>query len=185
MSTNETDISPDSGEEIDEGGDIQAIGENLFVNQNWRILKLKNDIYRFFLVEFVNNKTTNRRKCITCETIVLGRNRGTSSMHSHLKFCRKNLSAGENQSTLERFSVKKRKGLPEVAKLVYSDNNPFCKVVGSATLQSFYRRLGFDKVTYDSSNGELDDSYHKIISKIKEVFSTRGRNDIISLSFDK
>ena len=89
MSTNETDISPDSGEETDDGGDIQAIGENLFKNRNWRILKLKNDIYRFFLVEFVNNKKTNRRKCIRCKTIVLSCNRGTSSMQSHLKFCRK------------------------------------------------------------------------------------------------
>ena len=43
MSTNETDISPDSGEETDEGGDIQGIGEKLFENENWRILKLKND----------------------------------------------------------------------------------------------------------------------------------------------
>ena len=49
MSTNETDISPDSWEETDEAGDIQAIGENLFENQNWRFLKLKNDIYRFFI----------------------------------------------------------------------------------------------------------------------------------------
>ena len=32
MSTNETDINPDSGEDTDEGGDIQAIGENLFEN---------------------------------------------------------------------------------------------------------------------------------------------------------
>ena len=52
MSTNETDLSPDSGEETDEGGDIQAIGENLFENQNWRILKLKNDIYRFLVGAF-------------------------------------------------------------------------------------------------------------------------------------
>ena len=106
MSTNETDISPDSGEEIDEGGDIQAIGENLFENQNWRILKLKNDIYRFFLVEFVNNTKMNRRKCIRCETIVLGRNRGASSMHSHLKFSWKNLSAGEFSQPLRDFLSK-------------------------------------------------------------------------------
>ena len=65
-------------------------------------------------------------------------------MHSHLKFCRENLSAGEIQSTLERFSVKKQKRLPEVAKLVYSDKIPFCKVVGSATLQSFYHLWNFN-----------------------------------------
>ena len=47
MSTNETDISPDSGEETDEGRDVQAIGENLFENQNWQILKLKTTLYPF------------------------------------------------------------------------------------------------------------------------------------------
>ena len=45
-----TENNPDSGEETDQGDDIQAIGNFESSNQGWSHLRLKNDIHRFFFL---------------------------------------------------------------------------------------------------------------------------------------
>ena len=47
----------DSGEETNQGDDIQTIANFESSNERWRHLPLKHDIYRYFFIEFVNNKT--------------------------------------------------------------------------------------------------------------------------------
>ena len=115
---------------------------------------------------------------------MLSCNRGTSAMHTHRNTCRRWNSIGVAQSKLE-FVTRKRKGIAEVAKFVYDDHILICKVIGPTTLQKLYRNLGFDKVTYDSVNGKLTESYNKIVEKIKRVLTKRTNSDVISLSFAK
>ena len=45
--------------------------------------------------------------------------------------------------------------------------------------------MGLDKVTYDSVNGELTESYNKNVEKTKGICTDRTNSDVVSLSFDK
>ena len=79
----------------------------------------------------------------------------------------------------------KTRGLNEVARLVYSDGLTINTVVSSKTLQSFYQKLNFAKVSYQSVNGTLEQQYHSIVAKIKSMVDSRDKQQLVSLSFDK
>ena len=118
--------------------------------------------------EVRNGWKTCMRKCIRCETVVVSRNYGTSTMHNHVKGCEKKSqkkSVATSQSVLTFTSTDgKFKHLRDVAKLVYQDNIPISKVVRSATLQMFYRRLRITGVSIDSVTKCLEEEYHSVVS---------------------
>ena len=68
------------------GGEGNPERDNsLSVPTEYRLIKSSNKIYDDFLVEFVNKRKTENRKCLKCDHIVKSVNGGTSGMHNHIK----------------------------------------------------------------------------------------------------
>ena len=143
----------------------------------WMLNESNNASYRRFMCEFKNGRKTCMRKCIRCETVVVSRNHGTSTMHNHVRVCdekSQKKSVATSQSVLTFTSTdEKIKHLTDVAKLVYQDNIPISKVVRSATLLMFYRRLGITGVTIDTVTNCLEEEYHSVVSGIKQLLHSR------------
>ena len=155
----------------------------------YRLLKLPNEVYKHFLVEFKNDRKTEFRKCMRCSTVVKAVNGGTSAMLKHISNCKgptKVLVSEQRTLNMPRKAVlAARKGVVRVARLVYEDHIPLNTVVRSETLQYFYRCLGFAKVSYHSVSEVLDEDYHYLISKIKDKIEARDKKQILVMSFDK
>ena len=70
------------------GGEGNPERDNfLSVTTEYRPNTSSNKIYDDFLVEFVNNRKTEKKKCLNCDHIVKSVNGGTSGMHNHIKKC--------------------------------------------------------------------------------------------------
>ena len=84
-----------------------------------------------FVAEYVNGRETVDRKCIKCSTIIKSVYGSTSAMAKHTKLCDPKPEP-TNQSLIP-YKVGKlsttKKGLDEVARLVFEDNIPINKIV--------------------------------------------------------
>ena len=109
------------------------------------------------------------------------------AMAKHTKLCDPK-PAPTNQSLIP-YKVCKlsttKKGLDEVARLVFEDNIPINKIVSSQTHQMWFKRMNFDKVTHASLNETLEFNYHKVVYIIKEKVINRNPKQLLGLSFDK
>ena len=77
-----------------------------------------------------------------------------------------------------------KKGLHEVARLVFEDNIPINKIVSSQTHQTWFKRINFDKVTHASLKETLEINYHKVVQIIKDKVKNRNPKQLLGLSFD-
>ena len=130
-------------------------------------------IYDDFLVELVNNRKTENRKCLKCDHIVKSVNGGTSDMHNHIKKCLgragdRTLDIGQSQLN---YNVSPRntseRGLTKIARLVYSANIPIIKLTRSEDFAEMFRDVGYARVNYDIINGELESCF-PLESKCKQ-----------------
>ena len=67
LSDHHSDEETDEG---DEGVTGQPEEPEYDKTGRWRLLKRSNEIYRYFRVEFINNKKTIHRQCVKCCTVV-------------------------------------------------------------------------------------------------------------------
>ena len=139
-----------------------------------------------FVAEYVNGRKTVNRKCIKCSTSVKSVDASTSAMAKHTNLCDPK-PAPTNQSLIP-YKVCKlsatKKGLDEVAPLVFEDNIPINKIVSSQTHQMSFKRMNFDKVTHASLNKTLEFNY-KVVQIIKDKVKNRNSKQLLGLSFDK
>ena len=105
------------------------------------------EIHQHFLVQFLNGRNSEYRKCAKCSDLIKFPKSGTSALHKHHNLCRQPRSqpvdVDQRRIPFQKTTQKPRKGLPECARLVYEDNFAITKVVKSKTLQSFYNRLSW------------------------------------------
>ena len=85
MAESDTSTTESGDEEFD---NLPLDDENT-TDEDWRMTEKGNDIYRHFMVEFVNNRKTNRRKCVKSGEVVQSINYGTSTMSKHKGRCNK------------------------------------------------------------------------------------------------
>ena len=140
-----------------------------------------------FVAEYVNGRKTVNRKCIKRSTIIKSVDGSTSAMAKHAKLCDPK-PAPTNQSLIP-YKVCKlsttKKGLDEVARLVFEDNIPINNIVSSQTHQMWFKRMNFDKVTHASLNETLEIKYHIVVQIINDKIKTRNAKQLLGLSFDK
>ena len=151
--------------------DVEDVSEQHLVTEQWVEFSCKDpDVKKNFRAEKINGKKTKRRRCERCKQTIVASNRGTSNLAAHLKTCLKKTHASSNQpaiDTVYKANKEPKKGLTEVAKLVYEDNIPINKIANSKTLQSLFKRQGWQSVTYSSLDEELDRLYAVSVAKIK------------------
>ena len=108
-------------------------------------------INKFYEIKFINGQPSDFRRCLTCKKEIKCSNSNTTGLHKHRESCLKRGPIDDVATSALKFpkvSTKHGNCLNQVAKLVYEDNIPISKVVKSQTLQNFYLKLGFDKVSY-------------------------------------
>ena len=169
--------------------DVEDVSEQHLVTEQWVEFSCTDpDVKKNFRAEKINGKKTKRRRCERCKQTIVASNRGTSNLAAHLKTCLKKTHASSNQpaiDTVYKANKEPKKGLTEVAKLVYEDNIPINKIANSKTLQSLFKRQGWQSVTYSSLDEELDRLYAVSVAKIKQELSERAENDFPVMAFDK
>ena len=160
---------------------------SLSVTTGYRPIKSSNKIYDDFLVEFVNNRKTENRKCLKCDHIVKSVNGGTSGMHNHIKKCLgragdRTLDIGQSQLNynISPRNTSKR-GLSKIVRLVYS----YYKTNKEEDFAEIFRDTGYARVNYDVINGELERQYHILVSRIKSDVAKRDPKGLLVLSLDK
>ena len=116
-----------------------------------------NGVHELYFIQFVNGRKTEFRKCIRCSAVIKASKSGTSALHKHKDFCSKREIALQNESLIpfKKTKTGTPKGLDEVAKLVYEDGMTINAIVNSSTLNKFFRRMNFSKVSslYKQSTG--------------------------------
>ena len=147
------------------------------------------EIHQHFLVKFLNGRKSEYRKCVKCSELIKCPKSGTSALHIDHNLCRQPRSqpvdVDQRRIPFQKTTQKPRKGLPECARLVYEDNFAITKVVKSKTLQSFYNRLNFATVSYNSVNQQLESDYQYVFQNIKKYIAKRNKQHAISISYDK
>ena len=147
------------------------------------------EIHKHFLVQYVNGRRTEIRKCLSCSSLIKSVKSGTSALQKHRKSCISSTlqKRPSDQPYLSFTKVARtdQKGFVDVARLVYEDNVPVNKVVTSSVLQSRYKRMNFAKVTHHSVNVTLEAEYQYVFEKIKVLIAERDKKQVLGLSFDK
>ena len=159
------------------------VDNSLSVTTEYGPIKSSNKIYDEFLVELVNNRKTENRKCLNCDHIVKSVNGGTSGMHNHIKKClgragNRSLDIGQSQLNynISPRNTSKR-GLSKITRLVFSANIPITKLTRSEDFAEIFRDAGYARVNYDIINGELERQYHILVSRIKSDVTELKQNE--------
>ena len=147
--------------------------------------------YDRFHVEFKDKIPTNRRKFITCSHSLQCKSTTTVSMMNHWKkFSTKNNNPNQpdfdNAIQIQRTSSSQvHHGQLEAAALVYEDHFPIRAVANSKTLNKWYHRMKFPKITFSSLNEHIKREYHRICEAIRDLISNRNKRDFLCISYDK
>ena len=81
--------------------------------------------------------------------------------------------------------VEKKTGLSKVCRLVYKDGFAITAVANSETLQEMFKSLNYSRVTYNSLNISLEETFQAVFAKIKKMVAERDRKQVVVVSFDK
>ena len=103
--------------------------------------RAKEDLPKSFLVQFVNGRQTEYRRCIACGTNIKCKDSSTTGLRRHREVCNRDRGSKDDKQGELPFArgkaAKIEKGLGDVARLVYNDGIPVNKIVKSETLQKF------------------------------------------------
>ena len=147
------------------------------------------DVHKFFFVQLVNGHKTDVRKSIKCSTNVKCPNSGTTAVHRHKELCTKkqDMKRPADQSALQYpvAKVEKKIGLNKVCRLVYKDGFAITAVVNSETLHAMFKLLNYSRVTHNSLNISLEETYQAVFAKIKKFVAERDRKQVVVIYLDK
>ena len=166
-----------------------ASSSSVTIKTEYRFLRLPNEIYKHFYVEFRNDRKTDKRKCIKCDTIVTSCNGGTSGMRNHLSVCKG--PSRRNENSQPKLDVSSFSGNPvidplrEITALAYDDHISMRTVANSKTLNKLYKKAGIRNVNYATVTASLEAEYQALFHNVKAFISKRPITDILCLSFDK
>ena len=145
-------------------------------------------IHKLYQLCFINGHPSDYKRCLKCKAEIKYKGSNNSGLHKHHDACVNTKSPTNNVFVrFAKFSevddVGKRP--KSVARLVYEDNSFNVKVKVLEKLQSYYVKIGFDKVTCHSVHSSLNAQYQTSIDLVKNFTIKRKKRDLLCILFDK
>ena len=139
--------------------------------------RAREDLPKSFLVQFVNGRQRECRRCIACGTNIKCEDSNTTGLRRHREVCNRDRGSKDDQQGESPFArgkgAKIEKGLGDVARLVYDDGIPVNKIVKPETLQKSFKQLNFSKVSKHSINRQLENEYQAMFQIVKSNIAGR------------
>ena len=125
--------------------------------------RAKEDRPKSFLVQFVNGRQTEYRRCIASGTNIECKDSNTTGLRRHREVCNSDRGSKDDKQGELPFArgkaAKIEKGLGDVARLVYDDGILVYKIVKSETLKKIFKQLNFSRISKHSINRQLENEH--------------------------